>query len=458
VPLPAYADLEPARSGNPRIVRGVDYNLFAQDAFCGWVDAMIQSIRSAGSHQAVTVGQDEGGVADRVLNQFWAESGVSYTVNHTWWRDDALLWNSVAAKSPDKPNLIGETGPQPVWGMDGSWRWDDVQGLGLEERKLVLGFANANTGVLHWDWSRDEIFSLLRRDGSSKQWMNAVSGVAAFARDAEAHATEATPPEIALVLPQSLQLSVFGSWALAVQQNAVRALYNYARGAAVATGEYQLSRMRGAKLIILPAPWVMCQEAWDQLMGRVKAGATLLVSGRIDADEHWMPVPERTREWNVEYSPGAMASREVELNWPGGKSRLSYSGDRTTYAERGFLGGGKTFVEVPLGAGRILYFAPPLELADQLDEIGRVYRYAMKRAGVTLPYETGCEDPGILICPTRLPDATLYVLTSESAGNAPVAFRDNLSGAGFRISIPPGRGALLLVGRDGRIVASYNVK
>ena len=458
VPLPAYADLEPARSGNPRIVRGVDYNLFAQDAFCGWVDAMIQSIRSAGSHQAVTVGQDEGGVADRVLNQFWAESGVSYTVNHTWWRDDALLWNSVAAKSPDKPNLIGETGPQPVWGMDGSWRWDDVQGLGLEERKLVLGFANANTGVLHWDWSRDEIFSLLRRDGSSKQWMNAVSGVAAFARDAEAHATEATPPEIALVLPQSLQLSVFGSWALAVQQNAVRALYNYARATAVATGEYQLSRMPGAKLIIVPAPWVMCREAWDQLMGRVKAGATLLVSGRIDADEHWMPVPERTREWNVEYSPGAMASREVELNWPGGKSRLSYSGDRTTYAERGFLGGGKTFVEVPLGAGRILYFAPPLELADQLDEIGRVYRYAMKRAGVTLPYETGCEDPGILICPTRLPDATLYVLTSESAGNAPVAFRDNLSGAGFRISIPPGRGALLLVGRDGRIVASYNVK
>jgi hypothetical protein len=57
-----------------------------------------------------------------------------------------------------------------------------------------------------------------------------------------------------------------------------------------------------------------------------------------------------------------------------------------------------------------------------------------------------------------LPDATLYVLTSESAGNAPVAFRDNLSGAGFRISIPPGGGALLLVGRDGRIVASYNVK
>ncbi len=458
VSLPAFADLEPARSGNPRIVRAVDYNLFAQDAFCQWVDALIQSIRSAGSHQAVTVGQDEGGVADRVLNQFWAESGVSFTVNHSWWRDDALLWNSVAAKAPDKPNLIGETGPQPVWAMDGSWRWDDVQGMGLEERKLVLGFAGANAGVLHWDWSRDEIFSLLRRDGSYKQWMNAVSGVAAFARDAQARATEATPPEIALVLPQSLQLSPFGSWALTAQQNAVRALYNYARASAVATGEYQLSRMPGARLIIVPAPWVMHQEAWDQLMERVKAGATLLVSGRIDADEHWTPVPERTRPWNVGYSPGALTTREVDVNWPGGKARLSYGGDRTTYAERGFLGGGETFVEVPLGTGRILYFAPPLELADQVDEIGRIYRYAIKRAGVTVPYETGCDDPGILICPTRLPDATLYVLTSESAGNAPVTFRDRLSGADFRVSLSPGRGALLLVGRDGKAVASYNLK
>ena len=458
VALPAFADLEPSRSGNPRIVRAIDYNLFAQDAFSQWADAMIGAIRSAGARQAVTVGQDEGGVADRVLNQFWGGSGVSYTVNHSWWRDDALLWNSVAAKTPEKPNLIGETGPQPVWEMDGSWRWDEIQGMGLEERKLVLGFANANTGVLHWDWTRDDTYGLLRRDGSYKQWMDAAGGIAAFARDAQAHALDAAPRDIALVLPQSLQLSPFGSWGLIVQQNAVRALYNHARAAAVAAGEYQLARMPAAKLIIVPAPWVMRQEAWDELMVRVKAGATLLVSGRIDADEHWLPVPERTRQWNVDYSHAAMTSREAIVEWPGGKARLSYSGDRTTYAERGILSGDRTFVDVPLGSGRVLYFALPLELADQLDDIGRIYRYAMKRAGVSTAYETACGDPGILICPTTLPDATLYVLTSESSEIAPVTFRDNLSGADMHLSISPGRGALLLVGRNGKVVASYNVQ
>lgn len=458
VPLPSVADLEPARSGNPRIGRAIDYNLFAQDGFVQWVDMVIHAIRAAGSKQMVTVGQDEGGVTDRVLNQFWAEAPVNYTVNHSWWRDDALLWNSVVAKSPYKPNIIGETGPQPVWSMDGSWRWDDVQGMPLLERKLALGFANANAGILHWDWSRDDSFSLLRRDGSQKQWMDVIKGIATFARESQSHATGAQLPDIALVLPQSLQLSVFGSWGITVQQNAVRALYHHARATAFVTGEYQLSRMPEARLIIVPAPWVLHQGAWDLLMSRVRAGATLLISGRIDGDEHWVAIPERTRGWNDEYTWGALTSREVTVTWPGGSARLSYGGDKTTYGERGILPGGQTFLDVRLGAGRILYFALPLELADQLNEVGRIYKYAIDRAGARVAYETSCEDPGILISPTRLTDATLYVLTSESMGLSPVAFRDKMSGADFRISLAAGRAALMLVGRDGHLLASYNIR
>jgi hypothetical protein len=458
VPLPDARDLEAARSDNPRIGHAIDYNLFAQDAFRQWADTIIHALRLAGSRQAITVGQDEGGVADRVLNQFWAASQVSYTVNHSWWRDDALLWNSVAAKNPLKPNLIGETGPQPVWSMDNSYRWDEVQGLPLEERKLVLGFAAANTGALHWDWTRSDPFGILRRDGSQKEWLGVLRGVAGFAREAQSHAASAQLPEIALVLPQSLQLSVFGPWGLFAQQNAVRALYHYARATAFVTGEYQLAEMPQAKLIIVPSPWVMHQEAWDQLMSRVRAGATMLISGRIDADEHWLPVPGRTEGWGAGYTPGALTTREVTLKWPKGPSHLTYSGDKTTYAEHGVLEGGRQFLEVPLGKGRILYVAEPLELADQVEELGRIYAYAMGRAGAGSFYETSCEDPGILICPTRLPDATLYVLTSESPATAPVKFQDLLSGKDFRVSLAPGRGALLLVGRDGRVIASYNAR
>ncbi|MBZ5546044.1 MAG: beta-galactosidase [Acidobacteriia bacterium] len=122
IPLPDREDLAVTRYGNAKQVRAIDYNLFAQDMFNQWVGAMAATIRSTGSKQLITVGQDEGGVSDRLLNQFYGASGVDFTVNHTWWRDDALLWDSVAAKRPGMPNLIGETGIQPVWKMDGTWR------------------------------------------------------------------------------------------------------------------------------------------------------------------------------------------------------------------------------------------------------------------------------------------------------------------------------------------------
>jgi hypothetical protein len=457
VTLPEFADLELTRYGNHRLVRAVDYNLFAQDSFRRWVDTLAGAIRASGSKQLITVGQDEGGVTDRVLTQFWAESKVDYTANHSWWRDDALLWNSLAAKSPHKPCIIGETGPQPVWAMDGSWRWDDPQGMPLLERKLALGFAAANAGVLHWDWTRSDNFGLLRRDGSQKEWLAPLSGIAGFARQAQGHATSVILPEIALVLPQSLQLSTFGTWSISVQQNSVRALYHHARAAAFAVGEYQLERLPQARLIIVPAPWVLRQQAWDVLMARARAGATLLISGRIDADEHWISVPGRAGGWGDGYAASTLTTREVRVGWPGDSAQLSYPGEITTYAERGVLPGGQEFLEAPLGMGRILYFAPPLEVASRLDAVGRIYRFAMSRAGVQDAYTTDCPDPGILICPTRLQDGTLYVLTSESAEAAKVRFRDVASGKDFSVDLAPNRAALLLVGRDGRKIASYNV-
>ncbi len=170
--LPDPSDLEPSRIGNLHLTRAIDYNLFAQDAFSKWASAMISAIRAAGAPQAIAVGQDEGGVANRVLNQFYGAAALSYTVNHTWWRDDALLWDSLMAKRPDKPNLIGETGPQPAWSPDGNWRWDESTALPLHERKLVLGFAAANAGVLHWDWSSRRYL----RPAASGRFLQTVDG------------------------------------------------------------------------------------------------------------------------------------------------------------------------------------------------------------------------------------------------------------------------------------------
>jgi hypothetical protein len=122
---------------------------------------------------------------------------------------------------------------------------------------------------------------------------------------------------------------------------------------------------------------------------------------------------------------------------------------------RAVLPDGKDWAEQPLGKGRILFSALPLELNTNLRAVGDVYSYALKTAGIAPLYSTTVTDPGILICPTRYPDATLYVLTSESTQNA-VSFEDLRSGKQFAGTLPQNGAALLLVAADGKLLASYN--
>jgi hypothetical protein len=454
VPLPSVSDLTYDRYGNPRQVRAVDYNLFAQDMFSDWVRSMVAVIRASGSMQLIDVGQDEGGVTDRVLNQFYGGAGVSFTTDHTYWQDDALLWDSVAAKRPGTPNITGETGYQPVWAPDGSWRYDEFTGLGLTERKWALGFAAGSSGAMQWDWDREVDFGMKRSDGSSKVWENMMRDMGEFARKAAPFATAYTLPEVAIVLPQSFQLSVANKLALEAQQNAVRALYGYARSEAYAVGEYQIQLLGTPKLILLPSPFGLTENAWQAIEERVRAGAVLLVSGPFDGDAH-LHATGRQYNIGIPYVTGPLTLRDDVLHYPGGDEHLSFSTNKTTVLTRAFLPNGANWTEQSLGKGRILFSALPLELNDNLEAIGDVYRHALKTAGVSPVYTTELKDAGIIICPTQYPLATLYVITSES-DHKQVSFDDARSGRHFAGPLDSGHAALLLVATDGKLLSAYN--
>jgi len=277
-----------------------------------------------------------------------------------------------------------------------------------------------------------------------------------FAAEAAPHAIGLKLPEVALVLPQSLQLSVFNSTALEAQQNCVRALYQYARGSAYAVGEYQIQSLGNPKLILLPSPWTLSEPAWQAILAKVRDGATLLVTGSFDNDEHFHAT-ERASQLGVDLHDTFLTRRENPISWPGGKGLLSYSGEKTTFLEQTLLPHAQTFLEKALGTGRVLVVTLPLELNDNLKVVGDVYRYALQCAKVTETYSTLTSDPGMLICPTEFEHATLYVLTSEST-SPEISFGDNRSGKTFAGKLQPGRAALLLVSDKGDLLTSYNWK
>jgi hypothetical protein len=231
----------------------------------------------------------------------------------------------------------------------------------------------------------------------------------------------------------------------------VRALYHEARASADVVGEHQIELLASPRLILLPSPWVLAPRAWDALLGKVRSGATLLVTGRFDLDEHFRPTG-RPLAIGLDYEPGILAAREHPVRWPGGSGRAVFSGDKTTYLEQALLPGGATFARRAVGRGQILFFTLPLELNDDTRLLGQVYRWSLAEAKVEPVYRASLEDTGILICPTPLETGTLYLVASESSVARSVRFRDAASGRDVTVDLAPGRAALLLVTRAGGVV------
>ena len=328
-----------------------------------------------------------------------------------------------------------------------------MTGSGIEERKLALGFAAGSSGALQWDWAREPDFGMQRSDGSAKVWESMMRELGEFATQAAPYATGITFPDVAVVLPQSLQMSTRNGQAVQAQQTAVRVLYQEDRVEAYAVGEYQIDTLGKPKLILLPSPFGLTDAAWAAIEARVRDGAVLLISGPFSEDEH-MHATDRAQKLGLDATLVPLQLRDELLHSPAGDLSLEYGGTATTVLDRSRMADGKEFVELPLGKGKVLFSVFPLELNGDTASIARVYEYAIKAAGVSRTYTTSVANPGILICPTRMPHATLYVLTSETETTT-VSFTDTQSGKLFSGRLEAGRAALLLVGEHGDLIARY---
>jgi hypothetical protein len=186
----------------------------------------------------------------------------------------------------------------------------------------------------------------------------------------------------------------------------------------------------------------------------VKTGSILLVTGPFAGDAHFHPT-RRQDQVGLAYADAPLTLRSNTFKWPGGEEELTFAGNKTTILSRAQMSADKDWAEQPLGKGRILFAALPIELNQNLKAVGDIYRYAMKAANISPTYTTTVSDAGILICPTRLPNATLYVLTSESNQKA-ISFHDVRSGKDFSGQLENGRAALLLISDEGKLITSYN--
>jgi len=419
-------------------LRVLDYRLFAQEMFNRWTAQMVATVRSNGNpHQLVTVGQDEGGTGDRPNPHFYADV-VDFTTNHSWWQNDDLLWDSVMTKTPNKPNLLQETGIMFVENVDGGYRRTPEDCANLLARKLTLAFAAGCAGAIQWLWntniymdSDNEVgIGFLRADGTEKPELEVFRGLAKFFWENRHRMVGRKLEETAIVIPHSNMFSV-RNFADAATRRAVRTL-EYGMGVPTRTvSEYRIRDIGDPKLIILPSPRILTQTCWEALLAKVADGATLLVTGPIEWDEYRRPISRISAlDSGIRLETVPMTHHDDLMVEPFPWHKMSFSGDKIHKVDMDRISGERIEREhyarspdtqlrfrpipIPHGTGKILFFRFPIELTDVGDRsVTALYRAVCREAGIFFQpdYEETSRD--FLVRRVAFESAALYLVACE---------------------------------------------
>jgi hypothetical protein len=410
-------------------LRCMDFVRFSQEVFTQWAGTLAATLRSCATPpKLVTVGQDEAGARTSPSPHFHG-AAIDFTSNHSWWNNDDLLWDAIVTKLPGKPHLMEETGVMLAETADGQPMRSQEFVAGLLERKLALSFAGGGAGFIQWLWNtniyinsdNEAAIGFLRADGSEKPELAVFRRMAAFMARNAARMRGRKPERVAVLIPHSNLFSVRET-AQAATRRSVRTL-EYRLGLACrGVSEYAPESIGDAALIVLPAARILKEECWQAVLEHVRAGATLLVSGYLEADEYWRQ-KNRMAVLGIEQKAAPIMHEEhLALNWIGQPVNLRIAmplhADGIPKIEKAVTPDGLplTGTSMDHGHGRILFSPVPVEHALAEEHTETVYRLAAECAGLNCGKREGLADggPGLLIRAVELADSSLFILVNES--------------------------------------------
>jgi hypothetical protein len=454
--LPKIQDFESVNLiDERRPLKTLDYRLFAQDMFIRWVRQMTVAIRRNGNpKQLITVGQDENGLGDSPNNQFFARE-VGFTSLHNWWNNDDLVWDSVLAKTPSKMNLMEETGVMFYERSDGGAPWRSEEEVSrLLERKMALSFAADGAGFIEWVWntnpymnSTNEVgIGFHRVDGTAKPELEPFLAIAKFMAQHGHRLRERISEPVAMVIPHSQMFSP-RSLAHEATRKCVRAMYYDCGVPMQAVSEYALAEYAGkAKLIVVPSPRVLTEKCWETLLGEIRRGATVAISGPIDEDDHWLPV-ERSNLFGVKAQTVPVAEAEA-ITIGSREYVVTYGGEKMQRIEKAVLKGSPARVIVqPYGLGRVVWSPLPLEVGDSTTAIAAFYRLALSLARVAPAFTATPRAPAVLILPAVFRDVVLYTFVSEIDRDVRMTVTHLETKERFNVLVPAARTKMVLIAR-----------
>lgn len=410
-----------------RPLKALEFRLFAQEVFKDWAKELGETLKKAGNPlQLVTVGQDEAGTADSPSTQFHSDV-MDLTGLHNWWANDDLLWDAVVTKSPEKPNLVQETGIMFYENQDGkAWRTDE-NAANLLERKMALSLGANGCGFIEWIWNinpfmdneNESAIGFNRVSGTAKKELESFIKIAKFANNNRQYFNKKVDEKTVLVIPHSYQF-LPRNYSQEATRKAVRVFHYYCRHTLRAVSEYNLEAILREKeapdLILLPSVNCFNQKAWQNLMELKERGSVLAITGYFNDDEHLIPqerfqdigLPEKFSAVSAPVSP----NENVQI---GGGNLITHFGSEKIQQVRKTINSNKVDFDSVYQKDNVLWHYVPLEIGDNLEAIQEFYDLALSKAKLSPYFVLKNDIPSVLIRPTEFENAILYLAINESS-------------------------------------------
>lgn len=414
-----------------RPYRAADYVLFAQDAFTTWIDQMSAAIRAAGSTAPITVGQDEGGLTQRPSPLFHHRR-TAFTSMHTWWNNDALLWDGLMARGNGTPMLVSETGIMQRELLSGAAQRDPQARTRLLSRKIGYAFAAGAFGVVQWCYDanpympidNEAAIGLRRADGSYKPEHAVLRTFAAFVARNRDRFEQPVLPQTVVIVPSA---DVFSARDLAAP--ATRRVVDVVCGDLNVpvrfVTEYRTCEDLGRpKAVILPSCRGINDAAWRDIRSAVRDGATLICSGWFECNDAGLPA-ERLK---LESRPLARLEPwephdAATTNAPAAPRNIAALRFPLAAVESWYAAahdGPASATKRSLAGGRAWHHPLPIDWAETPDAARSFYAAGLKLADVQ-PDESpaGAQSAtGVLVRTITFRDARLIVAVNESSRDA----------------------------------------
>ncbi|NMO94722.1 beta-galactosidase [Paenibacillus lemnae] len=456
--------------------RFLDYSLFSMEMHNRWAKELYEAIKDECPDHMVTVGQDEALGAQRPSPFFYAEA-VDYTTVHSWWLNDYLVWDGIFAKTPDKPNLIQETGIMYVETPEGRAKRSEAELRNILERKYAYAFSTGGAGAVQWIWNtnfymdnaNESHIGAVRADGTEKPEADVSYDFGAFMEEIRDLFKDRVLEEGAVVFPYS---NDFSNRRLAFEATttAARVLAYELNMPFRAVGEYELSSLRSnpVKWILLPSAHNVDEQAMEELLAITgETGATLLVTGPLSLDAYWRQTSRLTKELgeaqivNVRREEAiTIGNRTYPVSYGNRKIAQVSKEIRTSAAESQDISNvpaGDMLIETAIGSGRLIWCPLPVEVNDRLEPVIALYQYLLMQVDASSPLEwiRGGELSGVYGTVLRFAEGSLFVFSSEQSFSTPIEVRDPQSGYTYIFDLETDRSVLFTADQEGTLKSVY---